>query len=42
MRHDPFEFNMEGMTWWDKLWRVLFLVFCIGVLTYDLMVWRPL
>jgi hypothetical protein len=42
MKHDPFEFNIKGMTFADKAWRVLFLVAIIAVLTADLFYWRPM
>lgn len=41
MKHDPFEFNAEGMTRADRAWRVAFLLGCIAVLAYDLLVGRP-
>lgn len=41
MKHDLFEFNMTNMTWYDRAWRVILLVFLIGVLMYDLFVGRP-
>ncbi len=41
MKHDLFEFNMTTMTWYDRAWRVAFLLACIGVLVYDLLVGRP-
>lgn len=41
MRHDIFEFNALGMTWWQRAWRVAFLLACIGVTLMDLLVWRP-
>lgn len=42
MKHDLFDFNPTEMTWWDRAWRIAFLVFTIGVLLADLFVWRPL
>lgn len=41
MRYDLFEFRSLEMRWYDKAWRVAVLVFCIGVLAYDLFVGRP-
>lgn len=41
MRHDPFEFNCTEMTWWDKAWRIAFLLVTVGVLLCDLFIWRP-
>lgn len=41
MKHDIFEFNAIGMTWRDRAWRVAFLLFCVGVLAYDLFIGRP-
>lgn len=41
MRHDIFEFNMADMTWYDRAWRVLFLLAIIGVVLMDLLYWRP-
>lgn len=41
MRHDIFEFDAKGMTWQDRAWRVIFLLFLIGILLLDLFVWRP-
>jgi hypothetical protein len=42
MKHDPFEFNVKGMTLGDKAWRIIFLCGAIGVLLADLYYWRPL
>ena len=41
MRHDIFELNGEGMTFFDRAWRVAFLAACIAVALLDLFVWRP-
>lgn len=41
MKHDLFEFSMEEMTFADKFWRIVFLIFAIGVLMLDLIFWRP-
>ena len=41
MKHDLFEFSMEHMTRGQRVWRVLFLIVCIGVALMDLLVWRP-
>lgn len=40
MKYDIFEYHYE-MTWWDKAWRIAFLLVIIGVLGMDLLVWRP-
>ena len=41
MKHDLFEFSCEGMTWPQKAWRIAFLLLCIGMLMYDMFIWRP-
>ena len=41
MKHDVFEFNPTTMSRADIFWRVLFLLFLIGVLAYDLFIGRP-
>lgn len=41
MKHDLFEFNALTMTWWDRAWRILFLLVVIGVAAYDLFIGRP-
>lgn len=41
MKHDIFEFSATEMTWYDRAWRIILLVFVIGVLLMDLLIWRP-
>lgn len=41
MKHDLFEFSMEGMTTSEITWRVVFLLICIAIAVADLFVWRP-
>ena len=41
MKHDIFDFHHD-MTWYDRLWRIVLLVFCICVLAYDLFIGRPM
>lgn len=41
MKHDPFDFSATEMTWWDKAWRIVFLLAILAVLAYDLFIGRP-
>lgn len=41
MRYDPFEFDAESMSGWDRLWRIVFLVACAGTALLDILYWRP-
>jgi hypothetical protein len=41
MKHDIFEFCISEMRWYAIAWRVALVLFCIGVLAYDLLVGRP-
>lgn len=41
MKYDLFELNGVGMTWGEKVVRILFLAFVVGVLLCDLFIWRP-
>lgn len=40
MKHDIFDFHHD-MTWYDRAWRIVFLMFIIGVMLMDLFYWRP-
>jgi len=39
--YDIFEFWAVGMTFGQRVWRVVFLLACIVVAAMDLFVWRP-
>lgn len=41
MKYDIFEFFAPGMTPWQRLWRVAFLLVSVAVLALDLYIWRP-
>lgn len=41
MKYEPFEFTTEGMTLWQRAWRVAFLLALIAVCAMDVFVWRP-
>lgn len=40
MKHDIFEFNAEGMTWFDHAWRAILLVALLTILACDIFIWR--
>lgn len=40
MRYDLFELRGLEMRWYDRAWRVVFLLTLLGVLAMDLFYWR--
>lgn len=41
MKHDPFDFD-PSMDRGERIVRIIFLLILIGILAYDLLVWRPM
>lgn len=41
MKRDIFEFDLNSMTFFDLLWRIVFLSCILAVVLFDLLVLRP-